>query len=889
MPAAKNRKKPPKKRPAQPLALYLKLFLCYCFVVVLNLATSFRWEYTWPMYLLIQGVHDSYKFTGLGFSLLYVAVAISIDTLLYWWIPVKFLFISASCAVFLNKYYDEQARINAIVFENTRGGNKNISGLIQENQNIGNDDDLDTLRQNFDEVDGCESGNNPDLVYSPDYDRLVDKTGENNAETEDFSLFSAKNSENFRKSENFRNQNVEKDNKVSSSYQAANSLVTIIGTIAVVLEIIWSTQSENSNSKEEIQFVSLCRPLAAHCLGYPILQLGTQFYRMFILSIRLRNRHQVREKNEYLYKDILSSAIGKESSNSHLQHSSNGPPADQSTGLNSPYFINNSNSTQLNNFISQNSSNFQTSSSFYSSNQISPLPNSPGALGYKKSRWCSNKKSFNKSESLWNLIKQVVSNPYSPYIDCAQQHINQFYEDDLVYRFEDNSTGLILNPENNNCLNNSGMQAVGTPKTDAAATPKSGKKSRKQQQREEHVKHDKSAGKTGSKFVKNATFPQTPAKNPIKNSVSTNYNPSCRFVDVDPTTAKIIKTLQNIELTEHDKAIILAAAENSVRVTQFRPDPPLANSGVIVGNETLKVSDTENHGTDLNSGSKPENSSQNLTKNQNSSQYLNILDDENDGMESEQSTHSVPGRRKKGGKKKNANNNTQTPVYTDQINQNSNSSSFTSQNHTHNHINNTLNTKSTDNEKSSNKLSNNSLLEAYSNTIYLKVEGLKFSLDAEGKVKSNSLIVPKLSDEASALSVSSQTLENNKNNSSQQQNSQNSVVNNSSQQQNNSSNPILNNSNELENAEKLNPALILFYKLFTNILLGEDRESRLEKDVVRWKKQTSEKDKRINTLKRDLDKVSQQLSTSKAKERQHQYSVVWKWVIDDKNGKIYFF
>merc|ERR1712079_339786 len=37
---------------------------------------------------------------------------------------------------------------------------------------------------------------------------------------------------------------------------------------------------------------------------------------------------------------------------------------------------------------------------------------------------------------------------------------------------------------------------------------------------------------------------------------------------------------------------------------------------------------------------------------------------------------------------------------------------------------------------------------------------------------------------------------------------------------------------------------------------------------------TSEKDKRINTLKRDLDKISQQLSTSKAKERQHQYRLI---------------
>ena len=131
MPAAKNRKKPAKKRPAQPWALYLKLFFCYLFIVILNLATSFRWEYTWPMYLLIQGVHDSYKFTGLGFSLLYIAVAVAVDTLLYWWIPVKLLFIIASCAVFLNKYYDEQARINAIVFENTRSGNKSMREVVK--------------------------------------------------------------------------------------------------------------------------------------------------------------------------------------------------------------------------------------------------------------------------------------------------------------------------------------------------------------------------------------------------------------------------------------------------------------------------------------------------------------------------------------------------------------------------------------------------------------------------------------------------------------------------------------------------------------------------------------------------------------------------------------
>merc|ERR1712046_43609 len=73
--------------------------------------------------------------------------------------------------------------------------------------------------------------------------------------------------------------------------------------------------------------------------------------------------------------------------------------------------------------------------------------------------------SSSKSESLWNLIKQVISNPYSPYIDCATQHVNQFYEDDLIYKLEDNSTGLLLNPDNEKSNNNLISNPVSTPKT----------------------------------------------------------------------------------------------------------------------------------------------------------------------------------------------------------------------------------------------------------------------------------------------------------------------------------------------------------------------------------------------------------------------------------------
>jgi hypothetical protein len=181
------RKKPAKRPKPTPLWQYLKLFIYYVIVIVMNLATSFRWEYMWPLFLLVQGIHDSYKFTGFYFSVLYVLVAFIVDAALFIWLPIKLLFVLATCGVFLQKFYDEQARINNIITEqrttptNRYGGamiaDNNFTCNTPSNTNHGNDDhnDLDVLSNNFNEIDG-----NVTSTLSPDFSATQDNSSNNN-------------------------------------------------------------------------------------------------------------------------------------------------------------------------------------------------------------------------------------------------------------------------------------------------------------------------------------------------------------------------------------------------------------------------------------------------------------------------------------------------------------------------------------------------------------------------------------------------------------------------------------------------------------------------------------------------------------------------------------
>ena len=100
-----------RKRPPNPILQYVKLIIFYSVLIIVNVAVNFRVEYWWPLYIVLQGMIDSYKYTGMTFTLFYLVSAFSINFGLYSLLPVPSIFIIATCAVFLPEFYDEQQKI----------------------------------------------------------------------------------------------------------------------------------------------------------------------------------------------------------------------------------------------------------------------------------------------------------------------------------------------------------------------------------------------------------------------------------------------------------------------------------------------------------------------------------------------------------------------------------------------------------------------------------------------------------------------------------------------------------------------------------------------------------------------------------------------------------
>lgn len=73
----------------------------------------------------------------------------------------------------------------------------------------------------------------------------------------------------------------------------------------IIIEIILSSKD---NDYLNIDF---CKPFAAHCLGYPLLQFVTRLQSIFRSSIKLNKRRAIREKNTDLYEDIIHSTLGQ--------------------------------------------------------------------------------------------------------------------------------------------------------------------------------------------------------------------------------------------------------------------------------------------------------------------------------------------------------------------------------------------------------------------------------------------------------------------------------------------------------------------------------------------------------------------------------------------------
>ncbi|XP_026463093.1 macoilin-1 isoform X3 [Ctenocephalides felis] len=81
--------------------LYLKFLVLWALVILADFLLEFRFEFLWPFWLLLRSVHDSFKYQGLAFSVLFVCIALTSDLVCLFFIPVHWLFFAASTYVWV--------------------------------------------------------------------------------------------------------------------------------------------------------------------------------------------------------------------------------------------------------------------------------------------------------------------------------------------------------------------------------------------------------------------------------------------------------------------------------------------------------------------------------------------------------------------------------------------------------------------------------------------------------------------------------------------------------------------------------------------------------------------------------------------------------------------
>lgn len=81
--------------------IYLKFLLVWALVLLADFILELRFEYLWPFWLLLRSVYDSFKYQGLAFSVFFVFIALTSDTICFLFIPVHWLFFAASTYVWV--------------------------------------------------------------------------------------------------------------------------------------------------------------------------------------------------------------------------------------------------------------------------------------------------------------------------------------------------------------------------------------------------------------------------------------------------------------------------------------------------------------------------------------------------------------------------------------------------------------------------------------------------------------------------------------------------------------------------------------------------------------------------------------------------------------------
>jgi len=81
--------------------LYLRFFILWLLIITMDFMLEFRFEFLWPCWLLIKSSFDSFRYQGMGLTVLFLMVTLFSDVMFFFFLPVQWLFFVASTYVWV--------------------------------------------------------------------------------------------------------------------------------------------------------------------------------------------------------------------------------------------------------------------------------------------------------------------------------------------------------------------------------------------------------------------------------------------------------------------------------------------------------------------------------------------------------------------------------------------------------------------------------------------------------------------------------------------------------------------------------------------------------------------------------------------------------------------
>lgn len=87
------------------------MFFLWFLVVISDFLIEFRFEYLWPIYLLIRNIYDTFKYQGLAFCAFFVFITLTSNAICFFLMPVQWLFFTASTYVWFQYVWNSEKGI----------------------------------------------------------------------------------------------------------------------------------------------------------------------------------------------------------------------------------------------------------------------------------------------------------------------------------------------------------------------------------------------------------------------------------------------------------------------------------------------------------------------------------------------------------------------------------------------------------------------------------------------------------------------------------------------------------------------------------------------------------------------------------------------------------